>query len=394
MDVRYGRVAAATGFLHRHFLILLVGAYALAAIVPAAGLWLGTLYREGHAVGRDVRISAPAVMLGFLLFAAGLGVRGDHLRGLFRRPGALALGLLAILLVPVLILVIGAPVLAFWPDPAEARDLLIGLAIVTAMPVAGSSAGWSRAADGDCALSLGLVLLSTLASPVSTPLALHAAGAADPGGAGGALGQLADAGGAGVFLALWVVLPTLAGVLTRWTVGSARVDAAGAGSRLATSVVLLVLCYVNASACLPGAVADPDWDFLALVVLAAGLMCAARFAAGFGVAGVVRADPARRASLVFGVGMANNGTGLVLASTALTASPMAVLPVVAMNLIQHLMAGAAGRRLAARCEKDEGRGGDALERQPEPRDGHHEPRVRDPRPKVIEFVSANPSPGG
>jgi BASS family bile acid:Na+ symporter len=136
-----------------------------------------------------------------------------------------------------------------------------------------------------------------------------------------------------------MVLPTALGLAARWAVGGSRADAAGPWVKRATAVLLLVLCYANASACLPGVVAEPGWDCLALVAVVAGLMCATAFAAGFGVARTVRADPARRASLVFGVGMANNGAGLALAAGALAGCPMALLPVVAVNLVQHLAAG-------------------------------------------------------
>jgi bile acid:Na+ symporter, BASS family len=355
MGAKGGRVAAASGFLHRHFLWLLVGAYALATAAPAAGRWVGGLAGSAHVCRRDVRVSAPAAMLGFLLFAAGLAVKGEHLRGVFRRPATLILGLAASIAVPVLVLVAASPALALWHDPAEAGDLVVGLAVVAAMPVAGSSAGWSRAADGDCALSLGLILLSTLLSPLTTPLALRAAGAVAPGGAGGELARLAGAGGATGFVALWVVAPTLLGLLTRWAVGGARAEAAAPWLKLVTSAVLLALCYANASACLPAAAADPDWDFLALVAVAAGLTCGVAFAAGFGAARAVNADPARRAALVFGVGMANNGAGLALTAGALAACPMALLPVVAVNLIQHLAAGVAGRRLGQPAEAGAGR---------------------------------------
>lgn len=344
MNARRGR-GAGSGSRHHTFLWLLVGAYALAGLAPAAGCRLSGLAGTGSVFGHAVRVSAPAALLGVLLFAAGFAVRGEHLRGVFRRPAALAAGLAASVVVPVLVLLAAAPLLALWHDPAEARDLLVGLAVVAAMPVAGSSAGWSRAADGDGALSLGLVLLSTLLSPLTTPLAFGAAARFVPGDAGEVLDQLASAGGAGVFVVVWVVLPTALGLLTRWTVGGSRADAAGQWAKRATAVVLLALCYANASACLPGVVGDPDWDFLALVAVAAGVMCAAAFAAGFGAARAVRADPARRAALVFGVGMANNGAGLALAAGVLAGCPMALLPVVAVNLVQHLAAGWADARL-------------------------------------------------
>jgi BASS family bile acid:Na+ symporter len=345
MDARTGRVAAAARVLHSHFLWLLIGAYALAALAPGAGRWLARHAAEGSVLGQDYRAPAPAVMLAVLLFAAGLAAKGEHLRGVFRRPGPLLVGLAATILVPVLVLLLAGPLLALWHEPTDARDVLLGLAVVAAMPVAGSSAGWARAANGDCALSLGLVLLSTILSPLTTPLAFRAAALVCPTGSDGALPGLEGVGGAGVFLTDWVLVPMALGLAGRWAVGVRRAEAVGPPMRVVTSVVLLGLCYTNATACLPLALASPDWDFLALVAVAAGLMCASSFAAGFASARCVCADPARRAALVFGIGMANNGAGLALAAGALAGCPLALLPVVAVNLVQHLGAGWADARL-------------------------------------------------
>jgi BASS family bile acid:Na+ symporter len=143
----------------------------------------------------------------------------------------------------------------------------------------------------------------------------------------------------------------MTGLLVRSALGGSRADAAGPFLKLIASVVLLVLCYANASGCLPTALANPDWDFLALVVVAAGLACLAAFTAGFGAARAVGADPARRASLVFGVGMANNGAGLAMAAGAMADCPMALLPVVAVNLLQHIAAGWANKRMISISNK-------------------------------------------
>jgi BASS family bile acid:Na+ symporter len=132
------RRAATSGFLHRNFLWLLVASYALAGVAPAGGCWLSGLAETSDVFGHSVRVSVPAAMLGGLVFAAGFAVKGEHLRGVFRRPSALALGLVASVAVPVLVLLAAAPLLALWHDPAEARDVLVGLVVVAAMPVAGS----------------------------------------------------------------------------------------------------------------------------------------------------------------------------------------------------------------------------------------------------------------
>ena len=52
-----------------------------------------------------------------------------------------------------------------------------------------------------------------------------------------------------------------------------------------------------------------------------------------------KVDEAERVSLMYGLGMNNNGTGLVLASLVLAAYPYVMVPIIFYNLVQHLMAG-------------------------------------------------------
>src|SRR5262249_3346517 len=208
--------------------------------------------------------------------------------------------------------------------------------------VAGSSAAWSQNADGNLALSLGLVVGSTLLSPLTTPLTLAAVG--EVAGAGGALGAVARHP-AGDFLAAFVVLPTVAGMAARALVGSGWVGRHKPALKVCGSVAVLVLCYSNAAASLPQVVRDPDWDFLALVAGAAVGLCAAGVAAGRAVARGLGAGRAEEASLMYGLGMSNNGTGLVLAAS-LGVPPEALLPVLVYNLVQHLVAGVVSRMTA------------------------------------------------
>ncbi len=49
---------------------------------------------------------------------------------------------------------------------------------------------------------------------------------------------------------------------------------------------------------------------------------------------------------MFGLGMNNNGAGLVLASVALADHPQVMLPIIVYNLVQHLAAGAVAYFLA------------------------------------------------
>jgi len=61
------------------------------------------------------------------------------------------------------------------------------------------------------------------------------------------------------------------------------------------------------------------------------------------IARLLQVGGGERTSLMFGLGMNNNGTGLVLASMALADHPTAMLPIIFYNLVQHLVAGGVDR---------------------------------------------------
>jgi BASS family bile acid:Na+ symporter len=338
-----GKLIRAAEFFHRHFLWFLVGAYLLAAVAPAPGLWVREVsLGEVELLGGRVGVTLPPLMLALVLFNAGLGVRSGRLRGLLRNPLVLLGGLLANLVVPLLFILGMSQTLRVWHNPVEVQCILVGLALVASMPVAGSSTAWSQNANGDLALSLGLVVFSTCLSPVTTPAVLHAVGWVASGDYADCLHTLA-AGGTSLFLAAYVMLPSLAGVCARSIFGEERLRKAKPVLKLVNAVNLLLLCYANAAVALPAVVADPDWDFLAVMLTIVVALCVAGFGSGWAVARVLGADEARRTSLMFGLGMNNNGSGLVLAATALAHLPGVMLPVLFYNLVQHVVAAVTGR---------------------------------------------------
>jgi BASS family bile acid:Na+ symporter len=343
MDGREGSLARLSHFVHKQFLWLLIGSYAVAACVPSPGLWIRDVsLGEVALAGAKTRISLSMVMLGSLLLNAGLGVDPGKIRAMLRSPGLLGAGLAANLLIPIAFILGVTRVMAGWHNADEVQNILVGLALVASMPIAGSSTAWAQNADGELTLSLGMVLSSTLLSPLTTPLALHSVGLMATGDYADDLHELA-AGGTGMFLALCVLMPSLLGIGLRRALGEARIAAARPRLKLANSAVLLILNYSNASVSLPQAIADPDPDFLAVTLAIVVGLCALAFAAGWAVSQLLKATPPQRTSLMFGLGMNNNGTGLVLASMALADHPRVMLPIIFYNLVQHLAAGVVDR---------------------------------------------------
>jgi bile acid:Na+ symporter, BASS family len=335
VETRVGRLAE---FMHHQLLWLLIGSYVLAALIPGPGLWLRSVNLAAVVDAGLPHASVPSVLLSFLLFNAGLGVRTNRLWQLARRPTLLVVGVMANLIMPVVFILGTATSMQLWHNPREVQEILIGLALIASMPVAGSSTAWIQNADGDLALSIGLVVFSTCLSPLTTPLALYAVGWMAEGMYATALRDLA-AGQLSGFLGLYVLAPSLTGIAVRAAVGEERIGRFRSHLKLVSSGVLLTLCYANAAVALPQTIQRPDWDYLAVMLVIVAVMCIVGFAAGAVIGWSARADQPQRTSLMFGLGMTNNGTGLVIAAGALAHIPAVMLPVIFYNLIQHVVAG-------------------------------------------------------
>ena len=324
--------------IHHHLLWFLISAYAIAAMFPTPGLWIRKLsFGDAFIFGTKVHLSLVLILLATLMFNAGLGIRTAHLSSLLRKLGVLGAGLAANLLIPIGFILCVSILLALWHNPEEAQQILVGLALIAAMPIAGASTAWAQNSNGNLVLSLGLVLLSTIFSPIITPLSLYVFGEMASAEYETVLRNLADHG-SGAFLGVWVVLPSLMGVGVRFAI-SGQLSAVMPYIKTINSLVLLVLNYSNASVSLPQAIAHPDVDFLALTFVITAGLCVTTFAAAYWLSCVFETDQADRISLMYGLGMNNNGTGLVLASLSLASFPRVMVPIIFYNLVQHVVAG-------------------------------------------------------
>ena len=272
------------------------------------------------------------------MFNAGLGVKTSHLKSLARKTRLLLAGLTANLLIPMIYIFGVTLLMRLWYEPDEAQHILVGLALVAAMPIAGASTAWAQNSNGNLALSLGLVLSSTVLSPVITPVAFYVFGEMASEEYETVLHELAAYGSAG-FLGLWIVLPSVLGLCVRFAVPEARLTVVMPFIKLINSIVLLLLNYSNASVSLPQAVADRDFDFLAVTLGITAGLCFTGFASGYWLSRLFKVDQAEQVSLMYGLGMNNNGTGLVLASIVLSSHPRVMVPIIFYNLVQHLVAG-------------------------------------------------------
>ncbi|MFC9500168.1 sodium-dependent transporter [Streptomyces sp. NPDC056982] len=318
-------------------------AYAAALLLPGPGLWL----RQAHSLplgeaGNLPVVTAP-LLLSLVLFSAGLQVPIRALGTLLRRPIALLAGLVLHLAIPLLAIPAVALLLRQTPDTDGGSGLVTAMILIVAMPVAAGATVWTGKGDGDQPTMVGLVLASTLLSPLTIPLIISVLLPLLSGGYAGTLAQAAHTTQSG-FALVGVVLPCAAGILCRLVVPApwlGRVLGVVAPVALAGS---LVLTYINASGALGSFLSHPRPLLLAAAMAVATLVCVLSFAVGRGAARLLRLDASAASSLTLACGMNNSSASAVLITTTLPDRPHLLLPVLAYGLLQKTAANRVVRR--------------------------------------------------
>lgn len=306
------------------FLILLFAVYVLAAVLPAP-----------HAVISPVAgVRTSQLVLAVLLFVAGLRMAVPTDRDDLGRCGTLiGVGVIGRLL-PMTGVLACLTLLSAGGASTPAIDIAVGLTLVAAMPTANTSTAWTRRSSGDLAVCVGVVVATTMLSPlmISTAMAV----------VDGSTGQSLAGGFTFRAVALgvvaWVVLPIVVGIVAGRTLGLASGKPLSSVGSSSTLAALLLLNYINASQSLPSVL--ERGGAAALLWAACGAVALVPLCYGVGVAAarLRGASPAQAVALVYAVGMSNTGLASTLAAAAFPGRPATLYPIVLCTLLQHIVA--------------------------------------------------------
>ena len=341
------RLTTLVGWIHKNFLWLLVASYLLAAFLPGPGLAIRNLSLTPPTGNK---VTAPLLLLALLLFCAASVVRWSQVRNLLQHPGILLVGLVAIWIVPGILVSLLGWFLPSMLGEYVTNGMLVGLALVAAMPVANSSVAWSQNAQGNIALSLGLVVLTIILSPLATPQLLNAMGFVLSKQETAQCEALVTKF-SGAFFMVWVILPSLAGGIVNRLAGPRRIEKARGTLRLVSAITLLTLNYTNASLAMPkvlnneGAIAVVVSAVLAILLSVTGMLSA------WYLSRWLKLGDESRVAFVFGFSMKHTGLALVLAGEVLETEPRVILMIVIATLLQHIIAGVADWFLARQARK-------------------------------------------
>ncbi len=328
-------IAATLEWIHVHFLWLLLGCYFLAAFLPGPGLMIRKFSWGNPYAGE---ITTPMLLLALLLFCAAAVVRWEQVWQLISRPSILLIGLGCIWLVPSLFVGVLGSIVPNLFGEAATSGILVGLALVAAMPVANSSVAWTQNSRGNVALGLGLIVLTILLSPIATPQVLKLMGLALSAQDTAHCEELVKRF-SGTFFIIWVILPSMAGMLFNRVAGAKFIEQKRNWIRLISALALLTLNYTNASLALPGLFEQPKWR---AILLAAGLAVALQLlgvATAWVLSRLTSQNRESMSALIFAFSMKHTGLALVLAGEVLQQEPRVILLIVLATLLQHLLAG-------------------------------------------------------
>ncbi len=169
--------------VHHNFLLAILLCYTAGALFPRPGILISKIHFG--IIGDEnssLKLSIPFIMISLLLFNSALGIKQSELKNLKQHPAALIWGLILNFSIPLLVILTVSLTMTWWHDHDELQNILVGLALIGAMPIAASSTAWTQKGNGNLALSLGLILASTILSPLTTPIALHFSGNLTSGG--------------------------------------------------------------------------------------------------------------------------------------------------------------------------------------------------------------------
>ncbi|MGQ4354449.1 bile acid:sodium symporter family protein [Streptomyces drozdowiczii] len=342
-------------FLRRHLGWASCGAYATAALLPAPGLWLRRTH--GLFVGVDLMVSlnTAQILLAAVLFTAGLRSCPRALARMLRRPRILLAGLALHLTAPLLIIPGIALALRCSPDSDGGSGMIAAMILTVAMPVAAGATVWSGGGRGDESTMLGLVLVSTLISPLTIPATARALTPLLSADYAHALASAVRNEGRG-FALTGVLLPCAAGIALRLIlpgcVSRAVLPTAALGALLAS----LGLTYINASGAIGQFLTHPRPLLLVAAAGTASVVCGLSFGCGRLAVRILRMEARAGTSVTLACGMSNSSAGAVLITTSMPDRPQILLPVLTYSLLQKVMANRVTQARTPRATRSDGEG--------------------------------------
>lgn len=328
--------------IRKSLFFFILATYFLGAFLPGPGeslrnIDLSTDWDFGGWAPGGIPARFSMWMVAILLVCGAASTDLSKLIEVVRRPIEMLLALLCVWLPPVLLVIFCSVIFrSLFPGElsSSAASLLLGMALIAAMPVANSAVGWTHQSNGNMVWAIGLVIMSIAVCPWLAPqllwlmgLSLSASDAVEA--------ETLVARFSGAIFVVWVILPTFLGFGIRKIVGSDRMDRSSHWLTIVTALAILFLNYANAAMAMPLLFKGLAGNLLIATLVTAFSLPIAGILVGWLMARTMKLPAAARTSWGYALGMKNTGLALSLADSALGNQPIAVLFILTITLTQH-----------------------------------------------------------
>lgn len=332
----YKLVLSIFSWMHHRIFYLMLLAYALSAIFPLAGTQIHSIHFSGDFFGFQAKVFFPSILLSAMLIIAGYGLKFSEIQTVGRSWRQFLAVLFIYPLIPLFLMGMLIIAASLWHDQKEIYSIIIAIVLVISMPIASSSAVWTMNNGGNTAMTVSLIIGSTLLCPFVEPVVLQSVARITAAEYSASFLDLLQASGIS-FMAFSVALPVCIGFLLRMVLPSDWPEKIRPSLKGFNVLILLLLNYSNASLSLPGIIQDPDYDFYGLIICVTICFMAAGFAGAYWLgAKAFGMERQEIISTTFSLGMRNNGAALTIAAVTLSGFPEVMLSIIALNLWQQL----------------------------------------------------------
>lgn len=313
----------------------------------ALGKWLGNHMAYVAPTCLVLAVIAPGVfsklsplvtpLFAFVTFQGALSNTFQNVIKAFRRPGPMLLILfVSAVFMPVAAYLLGN--LLFGQSP----DIVCGIVLEYAVPIAVISTLWVGLYDGDAALGLAALLVSTILAPVTIPLTLKLL-----------LGTVVkvNAGDMIISMLIRIAIPAAVGITVNDLSHGAAKERLSPVLAPASRIAIALVILANSTSVAPF-VRNLTPQLIA-VILFIGVFSCLGFASGVAAARLFRQPRDKAVTTTFQSGLRNITAGAVLAAEFFPAETM--FPVICGTLFQNVLAGVFGSVVAPRLfgETDE-----------------------------------------
>lgn len=271
-------------------------------------------------------------LFAYMTFSSSLSMRFNQLSFMIKNPIFIVLSLLCLHVI--------MPAIAYLLANFLFDDelLIIGYVLFVAIPTGVSSMLWVQLCKGNLPLTLAIILVDTLLSPLIMPLVVH-----------GIIGEriALDTASLVTNLIIMIVLPSVIAILiNEWSKGHAN-QTLGYYFNPLSKVIILLVIMINSSAVAPYMKVfsfELVWSILFVFALA----CIG-YLVSFILARLIWKDPSIVISFVYSNSMRNIALGIVIATTHFPAK--IAMPIIFGMLFQQLTASFVSRGLTRFYER-------------------------------------------